>query len=73
MSDLAQGLALQLLWKVNLGGAKLFLEARYHFLVCPQGGGTAAELLRNLFCQFYARLQSVSPIRSLAEKCRLLA
>ena len=73
MSDLAQGLALQLLWKVNLGGTKLFLEARYHFLVCPQGGGTAAELLRNLFCQFYARLQSESPIRSLAEKCRLLA
>ena len=52
MSDLAQGLALQLLWKVNLGGTKLFLEARYHFLVCPQGGGTAADLLRNLLCQF---------------------
>lgn len=73
MSDLAQGLALQLLWKVNVGGAKLFLEARYHFLIYPQGGKTAAELLRNLFCQFYAQLQNESPIRSIAEKCKLLA
>ncbi len=72
MSDLAQGLSLQLLWKVNLNGTKVFLEARYDYLVYPQGGKTAEELLRNLFSQFYERLQSESPLRSLSEKCRLL-
>ncbi|WP_294623449.1 bifunctional diguanylate cyclase/phosphodiesterase [uncultured Bilophila sp.] len=72
MSDLAQGLSLQLLWKVNLNGTKVFLEAQYDYLVYPQGGKTAEELLRNLFSQFYERLQSESPLRSLSEKCRLL-
>ena len=70
MSDLAQGLSLQLLWKVNLNGTKVFLEAQYDYLVYPQGGKTAEELLRNLFSQFYERLQSESPLRSLSEKCR---
>lgn len=72
MAVFAQGLALELLWKVNLDGTKVFLNAQTHYLVYPEGGKTAQELLRNLFRRFYTRLQNESPIRSLTEKCRLL-
>lgn len=72
MTHLAQGLALEMLWKVNIDGRKLFLKTEHHFLVYSQDGRTAEELIRSLFSQFYTRLQNESPVRSLTEKCRLL-
>lgn len=72
MADLARGLSLDLLWKVRLGGKKLFLNVQNTYARCVAQAGTAAAQLDCLIAGYYDRLRQESPVRALTEKCRQL-
>lgn len=72
MADLARGLSLALLWKVRLGGKKLFLNVQNTYARCVVKAGTAGAQLNCLIAGYYDRLRRESPVRALTEKCRQL-
>lgn len=72
MEDFAQGLSLELFWKICQQDKKIFLNAQYEYLSCVAGQYTAEEYVAALVNNYYSRIKEESPIRALTEKCRQL-